>query len=97
MKNKTNLEVDLIEEQLQEITGGCAQCTADLGQFFGSSSRAAQHLEFANDAIQRVNQSLNHEDKIFLENVANNHLNDANDELKKAHHLTGVIAARDHM
>jgi hypothetical protein len=97
MKNDTNVEVDLIEEQLQEITGGCAQCTADRAQILGSRSTAAQHLEYANDAIQHVNQSLNHEDKIFFENIANNHLNDANDELKMAHLLTGEIAARGHM
>jgi hypothetical protein len=93
---KLEVELELSEEQMQEITGGCTQCTADLAKVFAHRSTAVQHMEYANNALRHVNQSQGLTDKIFFEKTADGHLEFANAELNKAHNLYTQIIARGH-
>ena len=47
MENNGKTELELNEEQLQDITGGCAQCDADNAQVRIQHATANRHIEQA--------------------------------------------------
>ncbi len=52
MEKNVKTEIELSEEHLQEITGGCAQCLADLRTAAHLQNRARGSIEGANAAAQ---------------------------------------------
>lgn len=52
MEKNIQTELDLREEQLQEITGGCSQCTADRNKFAFHQNQAQDLSQLSRTAQQ---------------------------------------------
>jgi len=84
MEENTKTELQLSEEQMQEITGACAQCVADVSQ-------ATHRLTIARGYAQiSVNAAAKGKDTTLYNNLRNGHVN-------AAINLLEGIAARGHL
>ncbi len=83
MEKNVQTELQLGEEQLQEIAGGCAQCMADL-------AKATSHQDFASAYVRLSESSAEH----GLISSATGFLNDAQYHAQKAQTLLNTVAAR---
>ncbi len=58
MKNDVNLELDLGEDQLQDITGGCQQCQQNLSRIDQHHAFIDQYTTAAAEARERGDNAL---------------------------------------
>lgn len=99
MKNdiKLELELELSEEQLQEITGGCAQCVTDRSLAVHYNLVANDTLALANDAAQQARKNQDLKERESLLNVASSYQMIAHNRLTESQKLLNVVAARVHL
>jgi hypothetical protein len=81
MEKQAKIELDLSEEQLQAITGGCGQCKADLSQAAKHQTYAKTYSQLSDtagdngllsEAVRYHNESIKESEKAqtLLEGVA---------------------------
>jgi bacteriocin-like protein len=85
MEKNLQIEIELSEEQLQEITGGCVKCASDLKKFPQKLAIAQNQISLSEAAKANNNNWV----AAGLQNLANLRLNEADA-------LLDNVAARGH-
>ena len=91
MEEYAKTELQLSEEQLQEITGGCAQCVANMSQTIKHENNYQKHLAQAGslgDLTAQTPQELRQ---------AAVHLNMAADQKEQSNNLWNQVVATGHL
>lgn len=96
MEENAKTEQDLIEEQLQVITGGCDQCTTDWYKVGEHHYFADYNLQAANAMRNLTQQNYSSESRQRFEKVAAYHNKLASMHLQTAQTLIDGIGARGH-
>ncbi len=94
MEEHAKAELHLSEEQLQAITGGCGQCTADLARASEQSALANYHNTKVASLTAQVPHMQNIQDLQALQRLTQAHINQASRHNQQFQNLlNGVVAS----